>query len=745
MTGYQSDQPSFVSYKGRLEEKTYVSSFCDSSIEECSCKPHVTGKDCDRCMDGYWDISNRGGCQPCNCDYLGSINSTCDQYTGQCLCKAGVIGKQCNKCQPFYYGFSEKGCHKCDCSPTGSRSPQCREDGQCECNLNLEGRKCERCRENTYATDAGCADCHPCYGLVQDAVNAHRIKLNDLRRLLEEIQDNPNALEDIDFENQLRDAISKVNSLWNEAKLIGDDQSLAAQLENLKNRIAKVQETADQINGRLNGIAPLVTYGTQNVSIAEEVAKRAEDALTSARSLLDGEGLLALQKARERASLFGQQSVRMSQIAQQARTLAKSHEDQADVIENVLKDALNSSSESYRLTKDAIILQKSNKDAIRAIRKQLNDTSDLLERTRKMSEEAKREAIRAYDDSLAIFTDASQMSIPDLDADKMRQNAIDIMEQAKRIMQEADDLLAQYDNLLNNTKYRIDEASDLLQEAARQQKNAEFLFLEADLALQKAKEAVAAGDATLKEATATRNTLAQFDEVVRRSQAKAEEAFRKIPELENLIRDAQLKTDEAEKALRGAEANALEAKDIAVEAKNNAEKASQNANRISAAAKTTREKAKKAKGAVNRLLDNIKMTERRMSEYEQQADNDEKLAGEALEKATQAKTSADDAKRKVESALRIVANIMYDLDHLEDVDAGLLEELERRLLAAEQEMREADLDNQTALLKEARDAQAQLMHDYENEIDRLIKDVANIRQISETIPQQCYRRIRLEP
>ena len=130
-------------------------------------------------MDGYWGISHSEGCQRCDCDYIGSLNSTCDQFTGQCLCKPGVIGKKCDKCQLFYYGFSEKGCQKCDCNSSGSRSPQCREDGQCECHSNVEGRKCERCRENTYATDSGCSDCHPCYGLVQDMVNAHRLKLND--------------------------------------------------------------------------------------------------------------------------------------------------------------------------------------------------------------------------------------------------------------------------------------------------------------------------------------------------------------------------------------------------------------------------------------------------------------------------------------------------------------------------------------------------------------------------------------
>lgn len=29
---------------------------CDKLTGYCSCKPHVTGKNCDRCEDGYYDI-----------------------------------------------------------------------------------------------------------------------------------------------------------------------------------------------------------------------------------------------------------------------------------------------------------------------------------------------------------------------------------------------------------------------------------------------------------------------------------------------------------------------------------------------------------------------------------------------------------------------------------------------------------------------------------------------------------------
>ena len=60
-------------------------------------------------------------------------------------------------------------------------------------------------------------------------------------------------------------------------------------------------------------------------------------------------------------------------------------------------------------------------------------------------------------------------------------------------------------------------------------------------------------------------------------------------------------------------------------------------------------------------------------------------------------------------------------------------------------MKNANLDNKTQALTEARSGQAKLMHDYAKELDKLTKDVVNIKQISETIPEQCYRRMSLEP
>ena len=46
----------------------------------------------------------------CNCDATGSVNATCQKYGGQCHCKPGVTGRMCDKCIAGFYNLSSEGC-----------------------------------------------------------------------------------------------------------------------------------------------------------------------------------------------------------------------------------------------------------------------------------------------------------------------------------------------------------------------------------------------------------------------------------------------------------------------------------------------------------------------------------------------------------------------------------------------------------------------------------------------------------
>ena len=82
---------------------------CDQYTDEakgfvagrCHCKPLVEGSRCERCQNGYFNLTkeNPEGCEPCSCSLIGtSGNLGCDKITGLCTCKQFVTGRACDQC-----------------------------------------------------------------------------------------------------------------------------------------------------------------------------------------------------------------------------------------------------------------------------------------------------------------------------------------------------------------------------------------------------------------------------------------------------------------------------------------------------------------------------------------------------------------------------------------------------------------------------------------------------------------------
>ncbi|XP_052278966.1 laminin subunit beta-1-like [Dreissena polymorpha] len=124
----------------------------------CLCKTYVTGRRCDSCVEGYWNLQddNPNGCDACTCDPMGTLeNFGCDQYTGYCTCKRFVTGKNCDQCYPGFWGMSNdlNGCRPCDCDVGGATSEECDvTTGQCSCKPNIQGRQCHQVQPGYFFT-----------------------------------------------------------------------------------------------------------------------------------------------------------------------------------------------------------------------------------------------------------------------------------------------------------------------------------------------------------------------------------------------------------------------------------------------------------------------------------------------------------------------------------------------------------------------------------------------------------------
>ncbi|EDO39502.1 predicted protein [Nematostella vectensis] len=137
---------------------------CNHKTGQCNCLPDVEGKQCDRCAEGFWNLSSGKGCQQCDCCIEGSLRSMCNQITGQCQCKAGFGGPRCCECEDNFWGSPPDGCSACNCNPAGSVHLQCdRDTGKCLCKVGHIGDKCDMCAADTSGKMPQCEICGECY------------------------------------------------------------------------------------------------------------------------------------------------------------------------------------------------------------------------------------------------------------------------------------------------------------------------------------------------------------------------------------------------------------------------------------------------------------------------------------------------------------------------------------------------------------------------------------------------------
>jgi len=109
---------------------TNTTIMCLNGTGQCPCKSLVTGRRCDVCIDGYFNLTanNPDGCETCVCNAQGTVPNSirCDMHTGQCTCLPNVGAIDCSECMPGHYGFGDPtGCQPCDeqCSDEGCSGP----------------------------------------------------------------------------------------------------------------------------------------------------------------------------------------------------------------------------------------------------------------------------------------------------------------------------------------------------------------------------------------------------------------------------------------------------------------------------------------------------------------------------------------------------------------------------------------------------------------------------------------------
>ncbi|XP_078680702.1 laminin subunit alpha-5-like isoform X1 [Branchiostoma floridae x Branchiostoma belcheri] len=139
---------------------------CDPVTGECICPPRSRQPECTVCEEGTYGYHPLLGCEPCDCDAMGILDlnyPSCNRNTGQCSCKPNVGGRRCDRCLPGYYNFPY--CSPCSCSADGVTEDVCdQRTGRCLCKTNVNGQRCDQCKANTYHLSTRNPEgCHSCF------------------------------------------------------------------------------------------------------------------------------------------------------------------------------------------------------------------------------------------------------------------------------------------------------------------------------------------------------------------------------------------------------------------------------------------------------------------------------------------------------------------------------------------------------------------------------------------------------
>lgn len=283
---------------------------CDGVTGQCPCFNNVIGINCDQCTENHWRIALGTGCDPCECDPVGSISPQCNPYIGKCDCKPGHGGRQCDQCQENYWGDPNVECHECDCDLYGSVSQQCmRDNGSCICIPGIGGYKCNTCARGYLGNAPECYACGECF-------DSWDRLIEDLRVQTEYAIGNASKIKIIgstgaytrDFEEMTKKLSDVENSLQSAKLGQSTVKELLSNISKLQDQLNEAGKKVKESNEHLNAITSKINLGNVTLdglrSSIDNLKSKAYELGNNATKLQEAnlEGALNLtREAKERA------------------------------------------------------------------------------------------------------------------------------------------------------------------------------------------------------------------------------------------------------------------------------------------------------------------------------------------------------------------------------------------------------------------------------------------------------------
>lgn len=378
----------------------------------------------------------------------------------------------------------------------------------------------------------------------------------------------------------------------------------------------------------------------------------------------------------------------------------------------------------------------------------MNIVSDLSERLATIENlgfEALENSQTIYNDALSIYRKIYNLDSPNVETKYLTDKALSLSRDADRLKTDASTILAENEQLLVETRNNRENLSKLLNRALSQQKEVDDRLQDMKEHRAQGKEAIDVADDILSKARATLDILKDFENRVDNNREAARAAMKKSNELEETIRQAVTKTSKASEFLRDTDNDSHTAFSMAEESSVLAKKTSDKAKLVSTESSKTRESTqsllKEAKSDKNKVMSFFKILDGK----DKIAARDAQTASESLTEANKAQSSADMAALKVREAKMELDAILDIIAVVEEPEPGILDDLERRLDAAERKYENAGIEARLASLHEERKKQMMLLIENREEMEVLTNEFRSLEEISNSLPNQCWNKIRLEP
>ncbi|ESP04836.1 hypothetical protein LOTGIDRAFT_211656 [Lottia gigantea] len=396
---------------------------CNPYTGQCECKVGVSGRRCDTCQRYHYGFSMEG-CTACDCAAEGSLDYQCDEY-GNCPCRTNVDGRRCDRCAENKFNISA-GCIDC---------PPCYDLVQERVNIHRGKLRDLSNLINNIEANPGLFNDTEFINHLKTVNKSVNVLLNDARGA---------STGDGTIGKQLQDLRKALNDVLDKCAKISNSINVATDVSSQSfTDIKQAEEAIDR---------------------AETALRAAEDYIDSEGKIALERALEALDKFGKQSQQMTQIAQRATKESTRQMEDAERIELMAKEAQNTSREALRLAQEAFsqpdKTSREIQLLNQDHDNADRLY----SQTEVIAERTQILAKEAHDDAISLYSEAQRQVpkVDVDQLIN---DVDQIKEEAGKIKSEAERLLEQNEQLLKDVAEKQGSAETKLDDGVRLQQRA----------------------------------------------------------------------------------------------------------------------------------------------------------------------------------------------------------------------------------------------------------------------------------------